>query len=117
MKKSDILKSVLKAYETMNDEQYGRVYICNEIEEQFMFYHSRDEAYTTAKSVIRWIQKSLNDPNNPLDVENYGVEAWLVHHGHKQKISFGDHEDTLTMREYRKRWLANMIAYWESKGD
>jgi hypothetical protein len=111
MKKSEILKQVLTKIGTYSN------FICN-----ILKYHVTYAApgsgnapsvgsATKAYELVKWINESIKHAPG---VETAGVQAWLVAGGYYDpNVDYTGKE----VLEYRRLWLADMIAYWEAQGD
>jgi hypothetical protein len=120
MKKSNMLKFALNHVGADIDHRF----ICNIIRDQYVYPHYNAGNRTTrtlrrraqdGEKLVSWINHYLRDAPGS---GGRGVEAWLaVQHdiGFYLDRNYSEYHNNLL--EYRKLWLADMIAYWKSKGD
>ena len=103
LKKSELLKLTLADFD--NWKKDGTHHMCNRIDTTSRKYSYNGNTCATYTELTKWIATHLKG--------RMTLDIW-VHDEHceSRPYSFKSEE----MMAYRRLWLIDMIAYWESKG-
>lgn len=107
MKKSEILKKALEEYDLKMAEHLG--YVCHAVQ---IAVNGKDWR-GASKSVE--LQELLNEINTAICHQST-VTGWL-HTYHNDWYMDNIFTDKVTLSEYRKAWMQQMIEMYESKGE